>query len=280
MKSLNQELINTISKNLKGNKLKKFIDSVNILNESLRQGSWVARGRVKADSGFYAGLITIPSCLEYNGFEIGTDLWKEMNEFSRCLNYGSSSTNFDSTKCLELLKNGSSQGKKFKLKIEDDAVLAWVELCREKKKAFQLLDQARPAPVLTEIKLSPRVTKTLKEMKLNIELSSVRFPELKRHEDIIEEKDTYGKLVKKKIVSYEVIWPIGTLHGKSRFSNIFVGDCNCEACGKFIPSRKLVPLYAKDLNSNQFVSFWLGRDCASNIFGVKDIGVNKDEKVS
>lgn len=276
MKKLNQKNIEIITNFMKGNKLKKFQGSIDVLNESLEQGSWIKRGSVKANSGFYAGLMSIPSSLEYEGYEIGTDLWHEMNAFERCLNYGSlSNKDFDTIKCLELLKNSTARGKEFKVKVPDEVIIAWVELCKEKTIAVKELETARPKPVLTDIKLSPRVTKTLKEMDLNIDLSSVSFPELKKHEEVVEGKNYEGKIVKKKIVWYEVIWPKDTKHGRSRFTS---STCNCEACGKNIPSGRFVPLYARDLNTNDTVSFWLGRDCASNIFGVKDIGIKRENK--
>jgi hypothetical protein len=273
MKSLNQELVNKIISVLKGAKLKKFKGSVDVLNESLEQGSWIKRGSVKAQSGFYQGILKIPHRIEYKGYQIGTDLWKEMNIFFRCLNYGLLNHEIDVDHCFEIFKTVEYDGKPLKVKYPEEVLRAWVSLCIEKEKAFEFLNTARPKPILSEIKLSKRVTTTLKEMNLDIELSSLRYPDLKRHERFVE--DEKGK--KKKEVWYEIIWPEGIKHNKSRFSG---GSCNCQACGKYIPSGLFVPLYARDNKSGDLVSFLLGRDCASNIFSVKDVGINlkKDDK--
>jgi hypothetical protein len=67
-----------------------------------------------------------------------------------------------------------------------------------------------------------------------------------------------------------VVWSDGIIHGKSRFA----GN-GCHACGKHIPSGRFVPVEAHDKKSNKTISLWLGCDCAKNIFGIKDIGVEK-----
>jgi hypothetical protein len=154
---------------------------------------------------------------------------------------------------------------------------AWMELCNEKTLAIHELDRSRPLPVVTEIGLSLKVTKTMTEMNLDIDLSSVRMADLdfiwvdKRNLDTSEIMyDRQGNAIKEK--EYFVKWTPGIVHGQSRF---YAGLSECEACGKNIPSGRFVPVEAHDKKHNRLVSFWLGCDCAKNIFGIKDSGVKR-----
>jgi len=53
-----ERAIEHISKSFKGSKQKKFFGSIQIIRDSIAQGSWVPRGSVKAQSGLYQGLTT------------------------------------------------------------------------------------------------------------------------------------------------------------------------------------------------------------------------------
>lgn len=272
---LNENLIHIIKESLKGNKLKKFLSSIEVLKESIEQGAWIPRGSIKANSGFYQGFLKTPYNLEHPELKIGTDSWHEFNHFTRCLSYGSLSKNINLNKNIQILRESNYKGEPLKIKVTDEQIIAWVNLCKEKDKAFKYLDNAKPKPKLTEIKLSKRVTTTLKEMNLDIDLSSVSYPDLEEYfvkEDVLNKKT--NKLEKKKIKYYKILWPNGTKHHQSRFN----GYCNCHACGKYIPSGLFVPLYATDNNSGNKVSFLLGRDCAQNIFNVKDVGIKTEKK--
>lgn len=167
-----------------------------------------------------------------------------------------------------------------KLKLSDDVIRAWIELCVEKTKANQILQNARPKPVITKVGLSPKVTKTLKEMDLDLDLSTIQHPIVYRMVPLTDEK---GKLIrdanKKKIMVLRpfVQFPDGTVFNMTRFS---LKPHNCEACGKFVPSGMFTPLVAKDKKSGKLVGMWVGTDCGRNIFGIKDLGFNrgKDNK--
>lgn len=270
MKSLSNSYIENINTFLKGKKQEKFLKSVITINESLSQNTWVKRGTVTGNSGFYQGLIKTPFSLRYDGYEVGTELWHEMNKFERCINYGEYSEGIDIQKCYNLLKDARNKDEtKYKLKASFEIVESWILLCKEKKEAYEYLASSKPLPIFEKLTLSPRVKKTLNEMNLDIDLATITYPEVERKEKIIE-KD--NKKIKE--VFYKIIWPEGIKHNQSRFSDKV---CNCHACGKYIPSGTFVPLYAKDRKSNKLVSLLLGRDCAYNVFKVKDVGINLDE---
>lgn len=58
MNQLSPNLIKTVRQALSGKRLEKFDASVKVLNDSLKLGNWsVLRGLIKAESGFYQGLI-------------------------------------------------------------------------------------------------------------------------------------------------------------------------------------------------------------------------------
>lgn len=120
------------------------------------------------------------------------------------------------------------------------------------------LDSTRPKPVFTSLGLSPTVTATLTEqLKLNV--ATVRFPEFR---DLWKEREINGKLVRVCITI--IVWPKGTMHGKSRFS----GKSQCNACGHAIRNNmNWVPFLMDDAKGVPH-SFWVGRDCAKNIFNV------------
>ncbi len=270
MKQLNPALVETVRQVLKGARLAKFEASVAIINESLAQECWVLRGAVKARSGFYQGLAKVQFRREEYDDTTATgagenDAWHLM----MTLNYGHPFRGKDLQRGIEVLRNNEAINKK----LTDESIVAWAALCDEMTEIHRLLDEARPKPVITAVGLSPKVTKTLKEMNLDIDLPSIRRADLeKRYRPAFDRKgqpilDQDGKQM---MESYHVVvWTKGIVHGTSRFSR------GCEACGKPIPSCRYVPVEAMDKRSGKLISLWLGCDCARNIFGIKDVGVEK-----
>ena len=297
MKKLNEKLVATVAAVLKGAKLKKFLDSIQVINDSLAQEGWIPRGSVKADSGFYQGICKVGASVEVCSAE-----WYASNDVSSLLNYGACGME---TKLKDII---SGKSKKLKypdtelgvlelgvktlrehpdprrpvLKLSDEVILAWYKLVQEKEVAKELLDDARPLPKITPIGLSPKVTKTLKECNLDLELSSIKMAKIafrfvqatyydKKKEKVLPlfDKDNGACLLDKE---YYVKWTEGIKHHQSRFA---AGGCHCEACGKAIPSGRFVPVEAFDKKKSVLISMWLGCDCAHNIFGIKDIGIKQ-----
>lgn len=275
MQNLNQILIDTVRSALKGAKLAKFNQSIDVLNASLDQGAWIKRGKVTANSGFYQGLINTRFHRRHYGNSVEAKAEEAAWQLDHCLSYGHQFKGNLKKAFATLSQAKDRDGEGLKIKVSEEVVSAWVMLCREKDEAFALLDEARPPSKITAIGLSPKVTKTLTEMNLDIELSSIKMAKLEKRtrQAIDREKggllfDKVGKAVMEDY--FVVIWSNGIVHGQSRFSS------GCEACGKHIPSGRFVPIEAHDKNQGgRLISLWLGSDCSANIFGVKDIGIAK-----
>jgi hypothetical protein len=249
---------------LPGKKREKLLDSVRVIDESLAQGSWVKRGRVKAESGFYQGLLQ------------ARDYGPERSDFElhMCLSFGRGCRSFEAAvRRLHLPKN-----------LIADHVRSWVALCNAKDAAFAELDEARPRPTVTPVGLSPKVTKTLKEMELDIDINSIRPAEIAYR--LVPKERIDGTLIMKNGEyvmerQYYVKWERGTAFGQGRFGGAFsatTGAQCCEACGKPIPSGLFAPVQATDQKTGRRLGMWLGLDCARNIFGVQDVGIRRGAK--
>jgi hypothetical protein len=245
---------------------------------------------VKANSGFYQGTgIRMPDTSSY--MKTGKTIVGPYGEYDEkvpnpdhgpsfallmCLSYGSA-VGCDVSRIvssLETMTNGA--GKLVRGKQTIAFINAWVALCAEKVQAVELLDEARPLPVITEIGLSPRVTTTLKEMSLDVDLPSIKMAKISKRMVPGHSRTTGEPLLNRDgtphlVPQYYVDWTPGTQMGRSRFNS------GCQACGKSIPSGMFVPIEADDLKSGDHIGLWIGCDCARNIFGVKDIGVEKEK---
>lgn len=271
MKGLSPESVAIVQQFMKGVRLKKFNESVAVLNESLAQGAWTKRGSVKAQSGFYQG------CgVHYDPYKPGQGHTREYAlsaSLSMCLRYGQTPQTLENDAMTEeaiaLIPPEAMKGTTVAF------IHAWIALCIEKDLAVSILNAARPLPVITSIGLSPKVTATLKEMDLDINLPSIEMAKLgirmvpgfdKSGEPLLN-PDGSSLLVP----HYFVDWTPGTKFNRSRFSH---GN-RCQACGKPIPSGRYVPIEADDLTSGDHLGFWIGCDCARNIFGIKDVGIER-----
>lgn len=270
---IDQALIDVARAGFTGKRLAKLDASLAVLQESLEQGAWVPRGSVKANAGFYQGLKHVRyRQTDYQGSKAAAE--KDAWHLHMTLCFGYPFQGKSLARGLELLRLDLEAGPKLR-KISDDVIVAWAALCLVKSLAIADLDQARPKPVLTPIGLSPKVTKTLTEMNLEIDLPSIRPATLERRQR--PRRDAKGQVMKLcngEIMMesyYVVVWSPGIRHGESRFAT----GGGCEACGKYIPSGRFVPIEAKDKRSGSLISLWLGCDCARNIFGIKDDGVEK-----
>lgn len=275
MKPLTQSLIDTVSASLKGAKLAKLQASIAVLQESIAQGGWVSRGSAKARSGFYQGFIKTRYEQQYwskTGVERSKEqelIDREASDLEFCLNYGHAFTG-DFKVAIKALKTQNT------FKVSDEVIQAWVGLCVEYNEASKILDLLRPVPQITPIGLSPKVTATLKEINLDLDINSIRpakidFKLVQSYDEKGQPKfDRYGLPVLEP--EYFVAWSEGILHRQSRFSH-----CGCHACGKHIPSGRVVPVEVKDQKSGNLVSLWLGEDCSAKIFGIKAVGIRKEK---
>ena len=252
MKSLSPELVAKVTEPMKGKKLEKLMESIAVINESLLAGGWAPRGSVKASSGFYQGYVKYH--LKYESVPEHDEDFSLM----MCLSFGGNRGDITNEAINRLMAKGILPKK-----ITKEHVKAWVDLCLEASLAREELDNSRPRPIITEIGLSPRVTATLKEMNLNIDLPSIKLA------DIAYRLGLRGPALT--VQTAYVNWTPGTKHRVTRFSD---RNCNCEACGKHIPSGRFVPIEADDAKLGH-VGMYIGCDCAANIFGIKDAGLGR-----
>lgn len=128
--------------------------------------------------------------------------------------------------------------------------------------AIVRLNNLRPAPVFVMGgSLSATVTKTIQEWGLKPE--TVRMPEIKWTE--VKYVDEKGRERTKMVGT--IVWPKGTKHRASRFANGVLLK-HCEACGHAIKNAfNWLPLLIDNPKGVPH-SFWVGRDCAKNLFNV------------
>lgn len=270
MNKLDQNLIDTISSQLKGKKLEKFIESINAINDSIEAGGWIRGASKKRSIGF-----NDPGAFEIIEVPYDHEDRQLVRDLKIYIHYGSAKIKINIEECSKYiaLKN------KFTL----DFVVAWSELKSSVYDACKELDLARPLPVVTEIGISATVTKTLKEMNLDIDLKTIKLAKIShRMEPRLNQTpsspdfgkpflDKEGKVIMERV--YYVDWSKGIKHNQSRFAD---KPNHCHACGHKISSGRFVPIEAYDNNQGSVISMWLGCDCSKNIFGIKDIGIKKD----
>ena len=279
--TITQANIEVVAAGLANSKKTKLIEGMAILTRSLEQGGWESRGSVKVMAAIHQQLLKVPDSV-HSQFEYNTKEKEDAFSAYMIANYGADcylDTDLFVNYILPFCNSKKGQTESF--------LRAFRALQAEVAAAWEYLDNQHPIPVITAIGLSPRVTATLKEMNLEIDISSVKPP---RTENVLEQAIRWSDFSKKtkpmvrkngkklmKWVTY-IRWTKGIVHHTSRFSNIDysgVSRACCEACGKGIPSGRLVPIEAKDTKNNRLVSMWLGEDCARNIFGIKAQGVDK-----
>lgn len=251
--------IATLATYLKGKRLEKFTVSVAIIRTAEARGSYQARESVKALAGL-SGLVS----------------WKKAEE---CLR-GEFSAEHGWFRAKHCISSGAAYEtwveQPFSVEgIPQDVVEAWVCVCCWARKTHKTLIDARPLPVITAIGLSPKVTKTLTEMALDLILPTIVPAKIEAYEEQARHAKTGALLFKQDgsptmRTAYRVKWSDGIKLGKSRFCS------GCQACGKWIPSGRYVPIEA-DCRRNDRVGLWVGRDCAHNIFGIKDQGIAMDK---
>lgn len=250
MTTITHELVSTVAAYLTANKqgarLAKLEKSVAILRAAEALGHWAPYQATMSTGGFYQGL--------------GSKLSVSPREAVQCIEYGKPYAGISPVV-------GARKGL-----VAPEVVEAWIALCNAAHTLRKQLDAARPKPVVTAIGLSPKVTKTLQECELDIDLPTIKPAEIEAFQVPVYRD---GQPVLKADgtpateTAYRVKWSKGIKLGVSRFA-----DDGCEACGKSIPSQRFVPIEASCKRLG-LIGMWVGCDCAANIFGVKDKGISK-----
>jgi hypothetical protein len=142
------------------------------------------------------------------------------------------------------------------------AIERWARAFAEVAELIELLDARRPKPNVVMKTLSPTVAKNVSEH-IGIDVSTIQSPPM--HGEWVE------MVIKgQKVTVYEIVidWPEGTLHNESRFLHS-ANNSLCQACGHAIQDPyNWVPILSYDAGKTPY-SLWVGRDCASKLFGCK-----------
>jgi hypothetical protein len=264
-----ERAIQTVQTFLKGGRRAKFDKGIGVLTASIAAGQWLPRGKVTVQSAVYQGIVqskNIPHRWGYapEASETGSPAWDEYNELESSLVYGRP-------------YRGKLTIPSTHIKVPENVQQAWFAVCIGVRELCDVLDRIRPKPVITSIGLSPKVTKTLEEMDLDLDLSTLKIPPVEKigEQPKIDRKtgkpvlDRYGVPMMEDV--YKVMWSVGTVFRLSRFAY-----ADCEACGKRIPSNMYVPVEVDGSKDGKPVhaGLHIGVDCARNIFGIKDKGFN------
>jgi hypothetical protein len=286
--AINPAAMATLAEHLKGKRLEHLQNSVAGIDASLAAGGWLPKACQRSTKGFGQGFPAPVGRCRYDS---------PVSNAQSAISYGSNPGTWEA-----MVAGGATEEELQALSPKQAlvAIQAWLTVCHEASVARTLLTVMRPLPKVTEIGLSPKVTTTLTDMGLDIDLPSIvptkigctwhhgiypRTREVTRYDSdrrrnvtTTEPHPKGGELMydhKREPVMlprYFLDWTPGTLFGLSRYAHH-----DCEACGKTIPSGEFVAVEA-DCKANGHVGLYFGRDCASNIFGVKDAGMPKDAK--
>lgn len=254
--------IDTLANYFTGKRRELFLDSVAVVRESLALGGWVKRGAQRADKGFNKGLVAKSLDIAWGYDERGKALMR--------LGWAVSHGRRLPPGVVDIATDDDIV--RLAPKVPVPVTRAWLRLMVALRDVWDDLDASRPLPVYTEIGLSRKVTATLQDANLDLDLTTRRLCPLgSRWVPAINTKTGepfVGRDGKPAMVKvYFPKWPAGTVFGTSRFA-----DCDCEACGKRIPSGLVVPVLVAD-KAGAIHGFWFGRDCARNILGLKDAGI-------
>jgi hypothetical protein len=140
--------------------------------------------------------------------------------------------------------------------------IRWAKAFVELANLIELLDSRRPKPVVVMKTLSPTVAENL-TAHIGIDVSTIQMPEM--HGEWVE--FTYkGKT--QQVWQVVIDWPEGTKHFASKFLHSENNDL-CQACGHAIKDPyNWLPILSYDKEKTPY-SLWVGRDCASKLFGCK-----------
>lgn len=274
MDQIDPTLVTAVTSKLKlGKRRDGILASIAVLNVSLAQGGWTPRGAQSAGKGFTNGLVSVGRLPHEDSY--GGQYYEPAHALSSALRFGSANYGLTVESTREYLDLYEVRALMREKKISTELVIAWVALVCAVADARAELDECRPVPVVTAIGLSRKVTTTLQECNLDIDLPTIKPAKISFYlepwydDQGVRKLNRKGQPAFKRI--YFVDWSEGVQHGRSRFR------AGCQACGKRIPSGRYVPVEATCRKQGP-ISLWLGCDCARNIFGIKDIGIDRDAK--
>jgi hypothetical protein len=285
MDKITPSLVATVADSMKGKRRETFLASIQVLNAAIENGAWLPKaGHAQAMKGINRLTTSRESLRSIDPHrDGGRDRPPGTNhDLYMLIAFGTPLNAEHIAAHNEMYPHSAStpwtaDGKILPVAgLTAGLVESWNELCTQVARACKALDAARPKPVVTAVGLSPKVTATLQECNLDLDLPTIKpakisFYEKHARDDAGELKFLNGKPVMERV--YYVDWTAGIKHNRSRFAS----GSGCHACGKSIPSGRFVPVEAQCKNLG-LVALWLGCDCARNIFGVKDAGIDRTAK--
>ena len=141
-----------------------------------------------------------------------------------------------------------------------ETIERWARANAEVAELVALLDSRRPKPTVVMKTLSPTVADNVSKH-IGIDVATITSPPM--HGEWVE---VVFKGTKMKVYEIVIDWPEGTLHFKSRFLHS-ANNSLCQACGHAIKDPyNWVPILSYDSGKTPY-SLWVGRDCASKLFG-------------
>jgi hypothetical protein len=129
---------------------------------------------------------------------------------------------------------------------------------------LELLDSRRPRPEVVFRTLSPTIVANVGKA-MGMSLATIRAPKIEY--TWVDWVDPDGN--KRSICQGKILWPEGTRHGASRWSD----GHQCNACGHAIKNpTNWFPIVADSAAGDSPASLWVGRDCARKLFGCEVTG--------
>lgn len=240
-----------------GKSLENATRALALLEESMAHGSWTKGSKVKVHAALSKSNLAAKVAKPFSdlsfGFEYNDPRRKALQGVYFTLAHG----RFDGAK-LDVSSLESESAYADLLATFRAYVAAFAPVAA----ALAKLDASRPVPVITAIGASPTVTATLQSLEaVKVDVCPMEFFQVER---------INAKTKKVEFVTVvKLLWPEGTLHGSSRWQH---QDDQCEACGHRISNPyNWVPLVLNATDGTP-KSLWVGRDCASTLFGVELTG--------
>lgn len=135
------------------------------------------------------------------------------------------------------------------------------------QEAVLILDATRPAPVYTNLGVSPTVSDTLRTLTNGMDSKLDTIRPVPSH---MEKEERTDLATGQKFFVFVTIldWPEGVRHNRSRYAGGTIHNNQCHACGHAIKNGyNWVPVLVDDAEGVPH-SLWVGRDCARSIFGI------------
>lgn len=144
----------------------------------------------------------------------------------------------------------------------NEVIERWARANAEIAELVALLDARRPKPVIVMKTLSPTVAFNVSSH-IGLDISTLQSPP--SHDEWVEFEHKGRKWL---VCAVVIDWPEGTQHNKSRFFHSG-NHLQCQACGHPIQNPfNWVPILAYGHGEEPTpYSLWVGRDCASKLFG-------------